>query len=278
MTEDLRWILLVAGILLIAGVYLWGLRARRRSAAPGQERAVRTEVPMQGRAATAPVPRREPGLEPESGSSEPGRAAPASAPEPLPVIEVDREEVALARLPQAGRREPRIDAAPPASSPVRTRTADAAATPAAAVRPPAPQKIVALRITAPAATPFEGRALREALAAERLEFGRYQVFHRLHADGEPVFSLASIKEPGTFDPATMDGVSYRGVAMFAVLPGPLPPAQAFDALVEAAGALAGRLGGLLQDERGASLSMARLEQLRAELVAFERARAPTAGR
>jgi cell division protein ZipA len=272
MTEDLRWILLVAGILLIAGVYLWGLRARRRSAAPGQERAVRTEVPMQGRAATAPVPRREPGLEPESGSSEPGRAAPASAPEPLPVIEVDREEVALARLPQAGRREPRIDAAPPASSPVRTRTADAAATPAAAVRPPAPQKIVALRITAPAATPFEGRALREALAAERLEFGRYQVFHRLHADGEPVFSLASIKEPGTFDPATMDGVSYRGVAMFAVLPGPLPPAQAFDALVEAAGALAGRLGGLLQDERGASLSMARLEQLRAELVAFERAR------
>jgi FtsZ-interacting cell division protein ZipA len=70
----------------------------------------------------------------------------------------------------------------------------------------------------------------------------------------------------------MDGVSYRGVAMFAVLPGPLPPAQAFDALVEAAGALAGRLGGLLQDERGASLSMARLEQLRAELVAFERAR------
>jgi hypothetical protein len=67
------------------------------------------------------------------------------------------------------------------------------------------------------------------LAAERLEFGRYQVFHRLHADGEPVFSLASIKEPGTFDPATMDGVSYRGVAMFAVLPGPLPPAQAVPA-------------------------------------------------
>jgi len=277
MSDDLRWILLVAGVVLIAGVYLWGLRSRQRSAAPGHPRAVRPEAPLQGRAATATMLRREPGLEPEGESSEGGRAAPASRPEALPVIEMDREDVALARQAQAGRREPRIEAPPPASSPVRTRAEDAAAAPAA-VRPPAPQKIVALRITAPAATPFEGRALRDALAAERLEFGRYQVFHRLHADGEPVFSLASLKEPGTFDPATMDGASYRGVALFAVLPGPVPPAQAFDALVEAAGALAGRLGGLLQDERGASLSMARLEQLRAELVALERARAPTAGR
>jgi len=278
MSDDLRWILLVAGVVLIAGVYLWGLRSRQRSAAPGHERVVRPEAPLQGRVAAAAMPRREPGLEPDGGSTEAGRAAPASGSEALPVIEVDREDVALARQVQPGRREPRIEAPPPASSPVRTRADDAAAAPATAVRPPAPQKIVALRITAPAATPFEGRALREAVAAERLEFGRYQVFHRLHADGEPVFSLASLKEPGTFDPATMDGASYRGVVLFAVLPGPLPPAQAFDALVEAAGALAGRLGGLLQDERGASLSMARLEQLRAELVALERARAPTAGR
>lgn len=282
MTEDLRWILLVAGVLLIAGVYLWGLRARRRSAAPAHERSVRPEAPVQGRAAVATMPRREPGLEPETGSNEPGRAMPSAGPAPLPVIEVDREQVALARQAQAGRREPRIDAPPTASSSVRARAADAAGAPggapAAAVRPPAPQKIVALRITAPAATPFDGRALREAVLAERLEFGRYQVFHRLHADGEPVFSLASLKEPGTFDPATMDGASYRGVAMFAILPGPLPAAQAFDVLVEAAGALAGRLGGLLQDDRGAALSMARLEQLRAELVAFERARSPAAGR
>jgi cell division protein ZipA len=279
MIEDLRWILLVAGILLIAGVYLWGLRARRRSAAPGHEHTVRTDAPGQGRAATATVTRREPELEPENGSSEPTRAAPASGAESLPVIEVDREVHAPARQPNAGRREPRIDAPAAVSSPVRTRTADATAgTPMGAVRPPVPQKIVALRITAPAATPFEGRALREAIEAARLEFGRYQVFHRLHADGEPVFSLASLKEPGTFDPATMDGVSYRGVALFAVLPGPLPPTQAFDALVEAAGALAARLGGLLQDERGAPLSMARLEQLRAELLAFERARSSAAVR
>ena len=41
--SELRWILLVAGVLLIAGIYLWGVRARRRSAAPRHERMTRVE-------------------------------------------------------------------------------------------------------------------------------------------------------------------------------------------------------------------------------------------
>ena len=205
-----------------------------------------------------------------------GRSAPPSVAEPLPVIEVVREDAAPARAAPSGRREPRIDA--PAPPPARSGAVESSAEPAAEVRPPAAQKIFALRITASAAMPFEGRALRAAITAERLEYGRYQVFHRLHAGGEAVFSLASLREPGTFDPATMDGASYRGVALFAVVPGPVPAAQAFDELLEAAGAIAGRLGGLLQDDRGAALSVARLEQLRAELVAFERSRSPAAGR
>jgi cell division protein ZipA len=143
---------------------------------------------------------------------------------------------------------------------------------AAAPPPEPPQKILALRIAAPASSPFDGRSLREAIAAEGLEFGRYKVFHRLHADGQAVFSLASLKEPGTFDPAAMDGLSYRGVAMFAVLPGPVAPAQALEQLLEAARGIAERLGGVLQDDRGAPLSVARIDQLRAELATVGRSR------
>jgi hypothetical protein len=165
----------------------------------------------------------------------------------------------LVRATQPARREPRIgDTAavptPDAAPSPRSRASAAGVAPATATRPPAaPQKIFALRVTAPASTPFGGRALREAITAEGLEYGRYKVFHRLHTDGEPVFSLASLKEPGTFDPATMDGASFRGVAMFAVLPGPVAPGQAFDALIEAARAIADRLGGVLQDDRGREL-------------------------
>jgi cell division protein ZipA len=284
MTEELRWILLAAGVVLIAGVYLWGLRSRRRSAAPAHERATRHEPALATRGAAPATQRLEPGFEPADGSGEKGNFASASVPGSLPVIEVDRDDAVPVRPAHSARREPRIGntaemQVPETSAPPRSRASDSAAAPATASRPPAaPQKIFALRITAPAATPFDGRALREAITAEGLEYGRYKVFHRLHADGEPVFSLASLKEPGTFDPATMDGASYRGIAMFAVLPGPIEPGQAFDDLIDAARAIADRLGGVVQDDRGAALSVARVEQLRAEVAAYERSRPTAAGR
>jgi cell division protein ZipA len=282
MTEELRWILLAAGVVLIAGVYLWGLRSRRRSASPEHERSPRHESPPAMRASPPVVQRVEPGIEPASAYEREARFP--SAPATLPVIEVDRDDAFVARSAHTGRREPRIDAGDPATmaapaEPVAPRASQPAARPVAAAQPPeAPQKILALRITAAAASPFDGRSLHEAITAAGLEFGRYKVFHRLHPDGEPVFSLASLKEPGTFDPATMDGLSYRGVAMFAVLPGPLAPALALEQMLEAARVIAERLGGVLQDDRGAPLSVARIEQLRAEVAALARSRPAAPGR
>jgi cell division protein ZipA len=286
MTEELRWILLAAGLVLIAGVYLWGRRrAGRPSASHGYERAAGHQPAPAPKGTPQAAHRVEPGFESSTDSFAAGAAGrSAAAGGPLPVIELDREDAVVARPAQVGRREPRFDSAATSSPPLPTpaeaaQPAPRASQPAAAAQSPeAPQKILALRIAAPAASPFDGHSLREAVVAEGLEFGRYKVFHRLHADGEPVFSLASLKEPGTFDPATMDGLSYRGVAMFAVLPGPLAPTQALDELLEAARAIAGRLGGVLQDDRGAALSVARVEQLRAEAAALARSRPAAPGR
>ena len=136
-----------------------------------------------------------------------------------------------------------------------------------------PQQIIALRIVAPPPSVFQGGSLREALEAAGLVFGRYQIFHRLDASGQPVFSAASLREPGTFDLAGMERASFRGVALFAVLPGPLPGSDAFDALLEAARTIAGRLGGLLQDERGVALGPVRTAELRESAATFAYARA-----
>jgi cell division protein ZipA len=139
------------------------------------------------------------------------------------------------------------------------------------------QRIVAIRVTAPSPSRFEGSLLQEALAAEGFEFGRYQVFHRLDKTGRPVISLASLREPGTFDPATMAGAAYAGVALFSVLPGPVPAQQAFEELLVAGRSLAGRLGGNLQDDRGAPLSVQRVTQLREEMTNLDRARSGQSG-
>jgi FtsZ-interacting cell division protein ZipA len=48
--------------------------------------------------------------------------------------------------------------------------------------------------------------------------------------------------------------------------------RAFDELIVTARALAATLGGLLQDERGAPLTVQRIGQLREEMADFERAR------
>jgi cell division protein ZipA len=135
-----------------------------------------------------------------------------------------------------------------------------------------PQKILTLRIAAMPATPFDGTRLREAIATLGLVFGRYRIFHRLDASGRSVFSLASLQEPGTFDPEAMEGATFRGLAMFAVLPGPWPAARTLDDLLATARALATRLGGQLQDERGSPLTVQRVGELRRDAAEFERSR------
>lgn len=276
MTEsELRWILLVAGLLLLAGIYAWGMRSRRRSAAPEPERSTRVEQPYVR--PQAPVdepapwsePRREPRMEfddgapavdddlPEIRADEPtSRHVEMS---PRPAAAPDDSPVAAPRRPPVAAEEP---VPPPAAPPAEPRRS--------------PQKIVALRVAAPAASAFGGAALREAIVDQGFEYGRYQIYHRLDDSGRPIVSLASLREPGTFDPETMDALEYRGVALFAVLPGPIPSQVAFDELVEVARSLAARLGGVLQDDRGASLSVQRIGHLREEVAEFDRNRARAA--
>jgi cell division protein ZipA len=283
--SELRWILLVAGLLLIAGIYLWGVRARRRSAAPEHERMARVEPARTVAVVAEPVR-----VEPEVRVDE------APPDQPAPLVEEDYEEPAVLRTQGTGRREPRLEphfedgvGAPTGSPRHEPRLVPEAAPPPGPapeleptqrVERPEPrkasaQKIVAVRVVATPGTQFGGVQLAEALAADGFTFGRYQIFHRLDASGRPLVSLASLKEPGTFEPERMAGAEFRGVALFTVIPGPQPGLQAFDELIITARALAAHLNGHLQDERGAPLTVGRIGQLRDEIAAHERARGAT---
>jgi cell division protein ZipA len=296
--NELRWILLAAGVVLIVGLYLWGMRSRwqgrggldtsRRPAvfsggAKGFETSPDTGHDDDTEADGPVVPRVE------SRRIEPSFDA------GVVDVEVDQydepasqranaldDEEALER-PAIGRREPTMSTSRTESSnaPARqepTLQPDARlnrrAEPTVATTPESPrrpsQKILAIRVTAIAPARFDGAELRESLLSESLSFGRYEIFHRLHDDGRPVFSVASLKEPGTFDIEAMPETQYPGVAMFAVLPGPLSAADAFDEMIFTARALATHLNGALADERGAPLTALRVGKLREEALDFER--------
>jgi len=315
--SELRWILIGFGIVLLAGIYLWGRRGRAAVTDDNTFRArpepalqphgfteVRRELayqreevpdyeepsyeendePAQAAGETKPLaesydtavrparpssPRMEARV-PRGESPRPvtREAPPAPNPEPRPLPDFRR-----------GRVEPTLGSdTDTAELPVQSPDSTAVLTPAPTLsssdtpaprRSPERRKILSLRLST---TPqkIDGAKLQEVLAAELLTHGRYDIFHREHSDGQAIFSLASMVEPGTFDLEKMGETLYTGVTLFAQLPGPVPGMHALNELVACARRLHQSLGGVLQDDRGVPLTVHRVERMRQEVREFER--------
>jgi cell division protein ZipA len=84
-----------------------------------------------------------------------------------------------------------------------------------------------------------------------------------------LFCVASLIEPGTFDVTRMSSEEFRGVTLFAVLPGPVEPLLTFDELLGAARGLAQELAGMVQDSKGMPLSPQRVAALRDDVARFQ---------
>ncbi|MFM7067669.1 MAG: cell division protein ZipA C-terminal FtsZ-binding domain-containing protein [Gammaproteobacteria bacterium] len=308
MSDELRWILLAFGAVLIVGLWLWeSIRSRRKPLAEDPFAVATPTAPAhgmgQGRhaAPTETLPAEPVWREPDWLAPEPDRFPVPEIPvdEPLPPLEPPVVEVpdnlspeVTGSLPvitpeESAYDRPRTPAAAPTASPkplppergaVRepVRPPPPAPAPRAAERPrptrPPRQKILALRLVGNSASGrFQGATLRSTLEAEGLTFGRYHIFHRELSERQLVFSVASLIEPGSFEIESMDLQEFPGISLFAVLPGALPATEVFDELVACARRLASRLGGQLQDDRRAPLTAARVLEMRDEITVFENA-------
>jgi len=289
--DELRLILLGLGVLVIGATWLWSARGSRQ--APGNAEL---------REPTVTQPH-------GAGGAAPGGAPPAPAPletrpsaadkrewgvpplEPLSIRTADFAEVRALDLPMLTHADP-ADDEPGVATPVEDARADlgveleigAQAPPArrspehgdrhAVVKPPPAdtsekQKIVTVRVCAVGERRWAGADLRNALEALGLAHGRHQVYHRMHDDGRSIFCAASLVEPGTFDLSTMPHEQFRGVSLYAVLPGPLEPMQTVEVLLASARDLARALAGTMQDVRGIPLSPQRSEALLRDVARFQ---------
>lgn len=131
-----------------------------------------------------------------------------------------------------------------------------------------PERVLGLRVIATQGV-LAGKAVRQALLAAGLRHGPQQIFHKTDMDGNVVASVANLVRPGSLVPDQMDVQEFRGLSLFAVIPGPRPAAQMLEGLVQLARSLAGRLGGIVQDEHGQDLDAERLTQLRRTVASFE---------
>ena len=234
-----RWILIIVGIAIVAGIYLFGVRDRK-----SPPRASLTRIHAQR-------VRHEPSLNSEQGIED-------SDEDDYDDFDARQTELAIGGSADG---EPRIE----------PKLDDKPKTPAA----PAPEKIVTLFLQARDNHIITGVELLDASLKSGLVFGSHDIFHRIHEeDLEPVFSMANLTKPGTFDKTAWNTVEIRGVPMFMTLPGPKNALDAWDSMLATSRRLAELLHADLLDDTQSVFTRQRSLQIKEELREYERQKNP----
>ena len=240
--ENIRWILLLAGLVVILGIYLLG-RFQSPRETPSRRHGLQSQllqddaVQMEGD---------DPVLDDELEQLGQIIAADTSAAELMRVTEISAGKLESESEPEL---KPK-----PEPEPVRA------------------DRVFSLFVMAPAGVPFRGPLLLGAMAAAGLEYGDMQIFHRaeiVNDQEQPLFYVASIKEPGVFDLSAMENFVTEGVALFLQLPGTMNAVRAFDAMVETSRMLAETLGGSVCDASRSVLTKQTIGHMREEVISCQ---------
>jgi len=239
-----RWILIIAGIAIIAGIYLFGIRDNKRKPRASRKRVHAQRV------------RREPVLESkQAGAGENGNDSDSRQVE----LAIDGSSESMFRV------DPRFEED---NVPVEDKK------PKTPPGPP-PDKIVTLFLQARDNHIITGVELLDASLKSGLIFGSHDIFHRIHEeDVEPVFSMANLIKPGTFDKTAWNTMEIRGVTLFMTLPGPRNALDAWDSMLATSRRLAELLRADLLDGDHSVFTRQRSLLVKEELREYERQKNP----
>lgn len=114
--------------------------------------------------------------------------------------------------------------------------------------------------------PFVGEFIIQALNAVGLRFGDMEIFHHFGAGKlkteKPLFSVANMVEPGSFDLKRIERFSTVGLVFFLQLPASLDGAVSFELFLNTAQRLTESLGGVLYADPKTPLDSLRIEEMR----------------
>jgi len=135
------------------------------------------------------------------------------------------------------------------------------------------ERIVSLFVMAREGQAFNGADLIVAAEKAGLEYGDMGIYHRL-VDGRreagPIFSVANMLKPGSFDLTRLDVLRTPGLSFFMTLPGPITALDAWDTMLPTAQRLAELLDGQVLDEERNALGRQRIAHIRDELRGWDR--------
>ncbi len=134
-------------------------------------------------------------------------------------------------------------------------------------------KIVSLYVAAKAGQVLRGEDIVVAAEKTGLSFGHMNVFHRLiegHPERGPIFSMANIMQPGSFDMANIREMQTPAIAFFLTLPAPISALEAWEKLLPNVERMAELLNGVVLDDSRNTLGRQRIQHIREELRAYDR--------
>lgn len=134
-------------------------------------------------------------------------------------------------------------------------------------------KIVSLFVAARAGEMLRGEDIVVAAEKTGLVYGHMNVFHRLvegHPERGPIFSMASIMKPGSFEMATIREFQTPAIAFFLTLPAPLTALDAWEKMLPTVQRMAELLDGVVLDDSRNALGRQRIAHIRDELRAYDR--------
>lgn len=134
-------------------------------------------------------------------------------------------------------------------------------------------KIVSLYVAAKAGHTLRGEDIVVAAEKTGLTFGHMNVFHRLiegHPERGPVFSMANIMQPGSFDMAQIREMETPAIAFFLTLPAPITALEAWEKMLPNVERMAELLNGVVLDDSRNTLGRQRIQHIREELRGYDR--------
>lgn len=260
--DNLRWILLLSGILLIVGIFTWEVFRRRHSEWDDSADSANQSFETEGDGLFA-----EPTPKVQAQSHDTVNATSS--------ISQQDNGVVVGDLAGINTQAPAAKAVPPKKGSVTGKPVVSGD--ATTERQQSDESLIcAIAVTAKPGHRFSGGRICEALETLGMRYGQMGIFHYYrsgeHEDCQPVFSAANMLEPGSFDLEAIDSLYTPGLMLFMKLPGEMEGTEIFDLMLATGKQLAERLGGELRDETRSSLTPQSIGHMREQIIDFARKR------
>ncbi len=255
MDPDLiRLILVVLGVLLVAGIYLWDRYKRSLPREPMVRQAPKDDfIPPPEAAQVDPGPQHaEPRIDtlPETPPSMTAEAR--TEPEEPPVEEPVRNEVLDPEPADIGNWDTATtDGDPQFSMELNFDAHDDGdyLSTDPALHDEVERKLIVLHLIGTQGE-LRGPAIEKACLSLHLRLGEMSIYHHHDgASGKVLFSVASMVEPGNFPVEEMDAFVTPGLTLFTQLPGARDGLEIYEIMLKTGRKLASLLHAELQDER-----------------------------